>query len=135
MGLDTTHGAWNGAYSAFNRWRDKLAETAGYEMGLDDRGRPCPAIDWQDITGDNLAGDWDAVPADPLVILIAHYDSGGVIRHQHCGPLADRLEELLPLLLPDDDGGGHIERWHTKTRTFIGGLRAAHQAGDDLEFH
>lgn len=29
MGLDTTHGCWHGAYSAFMRWREKLAEVAG----------------------------------------------------------------------------------------------------------
>ena len=26
MGLDTTHGCWHGTYSAFNRWRNKIAE-------------------------------------------------------------------------------------------------------------
>jgi hypothetical protein len=30
MGLDTTHDCWHGAYSAFMRWRRKLAEVAGY---------------------------------------------------------------------------------------------------------
>ena len=29
MGLDTTHDCWHGAYSAFMRWRQKLAEVAG----------------------------------------------------------------------------------------------------------
>ena len=30
MGLHTTHGCWRGAYSAFMRWRMKLAEVAGF---------------------------------------------------------------------------------------------------------
>jgi len=30
MGLDLTHGCWHGAYSAFMRWRQKIAELAGY---------------------------------------------------------------------------------------------------------
>lgn len=29
MGLDCSHNAWHGAYSAFMRWRIKLAEVAG----------------------------------------------------------------------------------------------------------
>ena len=29
MGLDTSHGAWHGAYSAFMRWREMVAEVAG----------------------------------------------------------------------------------------------------------
>ncbi len=30
MGLNVSHGAWDGAYSAFMRWRRKLAEVSGY---------------------------------------------------------------------------------------------------------
>lgn len=77
MGLDTTHDCWHGAYSAFSRWRDKLAEVAGYEiakaetdMGL----RETVLIDWGHVTQANLDGDWDSTPADPLLILIAHSD-------------------------------------------------------------
>ncbi len=29
MGLDTSHGCWHGAYSAFNRWRIEIAKAAG----------------------------------------------------------------------------------------------------------
>lgn len=34
MGLDTTHGCWNGAYSSFNRFRHSLANQIG--VNLDD---------------------------------------------------------------------------------------------------
>lgn len=30
MGLDTSHGCWSGAYSAFMRWRQMLASAAGF---------------------------------------------------------------------------------------------------------
>ena len=36
MGLDTTHDCWHGAYSAFTRWRTKLAEAAGIPLFLMD---------------------------------------------------------------------------------------------------
>jgi hypothetical protein len=36
MGLDTTHGCWNGAYSAFMRWRQEIARVAGIPLMLMD---------------------------------------------------------------------------------------------------
>ena len=39
MGLDTTHDCWHGAYLAFSRWRDQLAEVAGYTFHKDAHGR------------------------------------------------------------------------------------------------
>ena len=40
-----------------------------------------------------------------------------------------RLEQLLPLLNEDD------EYTQCKTRQFIDGLRAAAEAGEDVDFH
>lgn len=139
MGLDTTHNAWHGAYGAFSRWRDKLAEVAGYEIAniratSEGYGRDMVLIDWGHVTAEQLQGEWDETPADPLLVLIAHSDCDGVIHPAQAGPLADRLEELLPLL-PGGDGGGHIGNWHDKTRQFIDGLRAAVADGEDLGFH
>ena len=34
MGLDTSHGCWHGAYSAFTRWRTVLAQAAGIPLWL-----------------------------------------------------------------------------------------------------
>ena len=137
MGLDTSHDCWHGAYSAFTRWRNKLAEVAGYEIAKVDTGdmgmQNTILIDWGHIVPENLMGDWDTIPADPLILLIAHSDCDGFIHAEHAGPLADRLAELLPLL-PDEDGGGHIGRWRDKTQRFIDGLRSAAEAGEDVEF-
>lgn len=138
MGLDTSHDCWHGAYSAFSRWRDKLAEVAGYEIAKVDQGeswgmRETVLINWGHVTDANLNGDWDATPADPLLILIAHSDCDGWIRARDCGPLADRLAELLPLL-PEGEAPGHVRNWRDKTQAFIDGLRAAAAAGEDVEF-
>ena len=153
MGLDTSHDCWHGAYSAFNRWRNKLAEVAGYyvEEGhmrtyTSPDGPPRyesmhagVCLDWGHVTEANLQGTWEQMPhnlrgeADPLLILLAHSDCDGWILHQHCAPLADRLEELLPLL-PDEEVPGHVRHWRDKTREFIAGLRNAAVAGEDVEF-
>jgi hypothetical protein len=145
MGLDTSHDCWHGAYGAFGRWRDKLAEVAGYEIAkVDFSGRSggvadllgphdMVLIDWGHVTEAQLNGDWDETPADPLLVLIAHSDCDGWIRAAQAGPLADRLQELLPLL-PDEEAPGHVRHWHTTTQRFIDGLRAAAAAGEDVEF-
>lgn len=136
MGLDTSHDCWHGAYSAFTRWRHKLAEVAGYTF------EKCPkphdymdqvAIDWSVITDANLQGDWEQTPSDPLLVLIAHSDCDGEILPAQALPLADRLEALLPLL--EGDGGGHIGSYRAKTEQFIAGLRKAAAANEPVDFH
>lgn len=143
MGLDTTHGCWHGAYSAFSRWRDKLAEVAGYAIWsvIDEPdefgrgyGRDTMMIDWGHVTDANLMGEWAETPADPLIVLIAHSDCDGVIHPEQAGPLATRLEELRPLL-PEGEASGHIRNWRDKTQQFIDGLHEAVKAGEDVEFH
>jgi hypothetical protein len=96
-------------------------------------GRDCVLIDWGHITMANVMGEWDKTPTDPLLVLITHSDCEGVIHPAQAGPLADRLTELLPLL-PDEADLGHIGAWRPKTQAFIDGLRAAVEAGEDVEF-
>ncbi len=121
MGLDTTHGCWHGAYSAFGRWRTKVAEVAGF-----------PPLDSMEGFGGVTA--WEPFQADPLTTLLSHSDCDGTIPSADCGPLADRLAEVLPKM-PEGDGGGHIRDWRAKTQSFIDGLRRAAAAGEDVEFH
>jgi len=138
MGLDTTHDCWHGAYSAFSRWRNHLAEAAGYTLvteRTDFFTHEQPNIDWAAIVDSNYAGEWDATPADPLVVLIAHSDCDGVIHPAQAEPLADRLEELLPKL-DEAESAGHIARLGMRgtTERFITGLREAVKADEDVDF-
>jgi hypothetical protein len=133
MGLDVSHDAWGGAYSAFTRFRNALAQAAGYDV--EDRS---VVIDWAHTERRNYDGDWDAIPCntqgpDPLLILIIHSDCDGYIEPAHCVLLADRLTELLPAL-GDQDGGGHLGNVKDATQQFINGCRAAADAGERLEF-
>jgi hypothetical protein len=138
MGLDTTHDCWHGAYSAFSRWRQKLAAVAGYAIWPvkwdDGTVMDTVMLDWGHLPDNALNGEWPETPTDPLIVLIAHSDCEGVIHPQQAGPLADRLAELLPLL-PEENDPGHIGNWRAKTFAFISGLRIAHHAGEDVEFH
>ena len=107
MGLDTTHGCWEGGYIGFNVWRNILTELAGYWVvwspAFDDENQdatmdsrlydhyPLVFIDWGHITDENLMGEWERMPSDPLIVLIAHHDTDGVIAVDHTGPLADTV--------------------------------------------
>lgn len=159
MGLDTTHGCWHGAYPAFMRWREKLAEVAGYPplrlmAGFFDEEEwwfmtKRPDVDrpkMYSVSEPNcgfsfaiesavrsLPIPWTHFERDPLEVLLNHSDCDGEIPHDRCELLAARLQELLPLL-PDDDGGGHIGNWREKTQTFIDGLRRAAAAGEPVRF-
>lgn len=79
-----------------------------------------PMIDWGHLPEGHLFGEWDKVPEDPLLILLAHSDCEGKIKHEHAEILANRLEEL------DNKD---------VTFRFIKGLRRAAKEGKDVEFY
>lgn len=156
MGLDTTHSAWHGAYSAFMRWREKIAEVAGLPPLQLMEGFFCPSSGANEMGSTTtfylgprpdeltkgcihrieaaLPIKWEALKPSPLHELLQHSDCDGEIPADSCGPIADDLEKLLPFL-PDGDAGGHIGVWRDKTRQFIDGLRAAAAANEPLGFH
>ena len=157
MGLDTSHGCWHGAYSAFSRWRCGIAKAAGVPLDLMQGywEGPLPhAMEWAapreggpicaDPNGPSLHRyiervnewlpiKWESLKPDALHVLLDHSDCEGEIAAADCAPLANRLEELL-LDLPDGDGGGHIGNWREKTQEFIDGLRLAASLNEPVEF-
>lgn len=147
MGLDTSHGAWHGAYSAFMRWRQEIARIAGIPLELME-GFYGPKINeialagfagknaepLMEMVARNCPIKWAALKPDPLHVLLSHSDCDGEIAPNDCAKIADRLEEIIPQL-PAGDGGGHIGNWRDKTRTFIDGCRAAAAAKEPLDFH
>ena len=157
MGLDCSHNAWHGAYGAFMRWREKLAEVAGlppltlmdgFYNKLDSRSLPSlyhgvntrepafgpgskPHLSYLD---ERLPISWDCLKPSALHELLYHSDCDGEIAPDRCGPIADELEKLIPLL-PAEVAGGHIGHWREKTQQFVDGLRRAAEAGEPLDFH
>ena len=158
MGLDCSHNAWHGAYSAFMRWREKLAEVAGlpplmlmegFYTPLDDMRMPATLYHGIDTNRPaygagsepymarldaQLPIRWECLKPSALHELLYHSDCDGEIPADRCGPIADALEALVPLL-PDEVAGGHIGHWREKTMQFVTGLRAAAAAGEPLDFH
>lgn len=162
MGLDTTHDCWHGAYTAFHRWRCKLAEVAGlppldlmegFYQPLDSESVAPPTLyhgpntyepesymgfgsgrTYMSKLDDLLPIKWECLKPNPLHELLCHSDCDGEIPADRCGPIANALEELIPLL-PDGDAVGHIGNWREKTQAFVGGLRRAAAANENVKFH
>ena len=147
MGLDISHGAWHGAYSAFMRWREMIAEIiqipplelmegffekGGYRDPISDFAKNCPNL--AEVIYRSLPIKWECLRPDPLYVLLHHSDCDGEISPEDCAAIADRLEEILPKF-PTGEGGGHIGNWRDKTSTFIDGCRAAAKANEPLDFH
>lgn len=138
MGLDTSHGCWSGPYSAFHRWRRRIAEIAG----LGDLNH------YEGFEFSFLAGD-HAEPLErkkfdeshPLTPLLSHSDCDGEIASKDCTGIADALEALLPVLegfaKHEQDARVRIaNEWYvSKTKEFVEGLREAAAAGEAVEFH
>lgn len=158
MGLDTTHECWSGSYSAFMRWRREIARAAGFppldlmlgfysddsshysgllmSLGVDPdaaltASKEAPDKRW---LCEFLPIRWDYFASDPLTKLLHHSDCDGEIAAADCGPIADRLEALLPKL-PTGEVPGLIGTWRDRTTRFIKGLRTAAAAGEAVEFH
>jgi hypothetical protein len=153
MGLDTSHNAWHGAYSAFMTWRKKIAEVAGlpplelmegFYDPLFPNERMLPTlyagVHVQEYTfglkelDRKLPIKWESLKPSALHILLYHSDCDGEIGWQDCKPLADELMKLLDKL-PDENVNGHIGNWREKTQTFINGLLLAYKEEKNLNFH
>jgi hypothetical protein len=139
---------------AFGEWRQLVARAAGYTI-KEQSDVPWTGVDlpWDMFMQENFKGDWANGPAveDPLLYLIVHSDSEGVIHPNEGRHLAARLEQILPTLtiegapdlaarlehfLPGLTAGRLTDEWLEKaTKQFIQGLRDAAAAGEDVEFY
>lgn len=168
MGLDCSHGAWHGSYTAFGRWRREIARLCGIPLDfmegfyssnpdsnngimlllrviehdeqrmLEVQGYPRrPSKETHAESVRRVLAPfpllWGTLRYDPIHHLLNHSDSEGDISPHKCRLIADRLEQLLPLL-PKEDDWGHIGNWQQKTQQFIDGCRLAAAAGEPLRF-
>ncbi len=112
MGLDTSHNCWHGAYSHFNLFRRAICQAAGFGV-LDN---------YEGFSGSD---SWPAkAKSDAIIKLLNHSDCEGEIAADDCGPIADRLSELLPLM----------GEWKPEAEKFIAGLRDAAANHENVTF-
>ena len=136
MGLDCSHGAFNGAYSAFNRFRKAIATAMGgsfppHDRESDDEGTPLHRGMWYWGNG------YSRETHPGLFALLAHSDCDGEISPEDCGKIVEELEALLPAIEALGNGSGHIERdggYGMITHRFISGCLEAFEANEPLVF-
>lgn len=154
MGLDTTHDCWHGPYSAFQRWREAVQVAAGWHLEVVNDSPPYRwprEVNATALTEANFEGEWETVPEDPLIVLVAHSDWSGVIPRDALIPLAERLDGVAERMGATD--GQKPESWlaefghgarppradydgtRAATLRFAAGLRAAAAADEVVEFH
>lgn len=139
MGLDCSHDAFHGAYSAFNRFRQAVARAAyGSFPPHEDLGL-LRAIGVTNPDRDAFyLPDQSSPETQPgLWTLLAHSDCDGSLSPEECRQVADELEALLPALDLMGGGGGHLEHAGgigAVARQFIAGCREAAERGEALEF-
>lgn len=119
-------GCYRGRVGRFNDWRRALAEMTGVALryavvekdvaltALDPATPPparLPIIEAEatapldePLTPLRRLGQWDALPADPLSVLLLLTVPGGVVRHAFAGAIAARLAEMTELMYGIDDG-------------------------------
>lgn len=133
MGLDTTHDAFYGAYSAFNRFRKFICEAIG--------GSFTPHEDKTLKDGYWYWGErFNEETYEGLYEFFTHSDCDGEISPEMCKVIADELEEILPQvekLAKQIFAYGHILRdggYVEVTKRFINGCRLAYTMNEPLEF-
>jgi hypothetical protein len=127
MGLDVSHDAFSGAYSAFNRFRQSVARALGGSFPPHDK-RELDPTRW-------YWGDESQPAKHPgLEQFFLHSDCDGTIEPGIAGQIADEMESILDRI---EGGGGHLDRvggCRGAAERFIRGCRLAHSRGEPLEF-
>lgn len=117
MGLDTSHDAWHGAYSSFNRFRTNIAKAIGFNIN--------------EFEGYGGSLKFDNIQQPGIRSLINHSDCEGYLSPETCGQLAVELQELLDIEVKNDINSEFAD--HLKQ--FIAGCKDAHGANESIEFH
>lgn len=136
MGLDCSHDAFHGAYSAFNRFRQAIAKAMG--------GSYPPHETEYHEDGDKLlpnmwywGKEYNELLHPGLYVFLSHSDCDGEISPVNCIMVANDLEKLLPIIEKYGVGVGHIEReggFGGVCQKFINGCRLAYKNSEALEF-
>lgn len=160
MGLDVSHDAFHGAYSAFNRLRQMICRAVGGSFPPHSDKELLAKLEVETPLHDHWYVPDDITPESSpgLYAFLEHSDCDGDIDPATCDLVANELELLLPKIAEMDDGDqtggtsfareggrivvshhpGHFARlggYTGATKKFIEGCRLAASSGEKLEFH
>lgn len=146
MGLDTTHGAFHGAYSAFNRFRQAVAKAMGGSYPPHENPLTCSDGDLiidPDQSKFYVPGNWQIFQKERpgLTAFLLSNDCEGEFSPETCKQMADEIEALLPEIQKLDEteeNWGHISRdggFGSVAKRYIEGCRLAYNSNETLEYH
>lgn len=123
MGLNTSFGAWEGAYSAFDAWRKVIAKKIGLNL-------------------ENMMGFGGTIPFNPehnLTPLLNHSDCDGILTVDECKKIKAGLEEVLKSLpkidMNNENDFENDDEWAAyKAQLFIDGCNEAIKNDEPIEF-
>lgn len=129
MGLDTSHDAFHGAYSAFNRLRQIICRAAGGSFPPHRDQERLQELGIEKASDDRwYVPDEITVESHPgLYAFLSHSDCDGQLSPMQCYAVANDLESLLPKIAELDDGDMHGGTSFTKQAD--GSIRIAHHPG------
>ena len=116
MGLDTTHNAWHGAYSSFNKFRFWLADRIGINLN-EYAGYGNGTKDLRNINHD-------------LMPLFNHSDCDGILTVDECKQIANGLKKVIDAVVPDNSPFNNYER----AKQFMDGCLLAVSRNEEIEF-
>ena len=125
MGLDTSHNAWQGPYSSFNRFRHWLAEKIGinlkeyYGYG-GNQNKKLSSIEHK------------------IMPLLNHSDCEGELTPAECKQIAEGIDEILNALSKkeiEDPENQYSFSHINKAKQFRDGCILAHSLNESIEFH
>ena len=146
MGLDCSHNAFHGAYSAFNSFRQAVCRAVGGtypphwlrtydgDIARDSNGMAIRDLSLED--GMWYVPDSFTRELNPGIYeFFEHSDCDGTISPDMCLVIAKELEPLLDKM--PEESFGHILQdggYRSVLRRFIDGCKAAHSKGEPLRF-
>ena len=127
MGLNCSHGAFDGAYSRFYRFRIAVVEATGGTW---------PSISEPEGSWWYFGEGYTDETHPGLYAFLCHSDCEGSIKPKLCRKIADEMEALLPKIdaRPDNRPGDRATDYGEMARTFIAGCRLAANEGKKLRF-
>lgn len=120
MGLDTTHGCWQGPYSSFNYFRRLLGRQIGIELDT--------------FQGFGGIRPWATLTHD-IKPLLNHSDCDGKLTVPQCRKIAKGLDKVLNNLNPDLIKPEEVEYFKTKIIQFRDGCLDAVSKNEQVGFH
>lgn len=116
MGLDTSHNAWHGPYSSFNRFRTMIAEKIGIKL--------------EDMEGFGGNKSFSEVN-HPIVPLLDHSDCDGELSVEECKSIVEGIDLILSDFNVKTDEDVYFVRY---MKQFSDGCKLAISRNENIQF-